>query len=189
MSDDIQREVIVVQQEPQDILVIQTAPPDVLLVETEVAPEVVEIVAQGPQGPAATVEVGNVEVVATDADPYVTNTGTSTKAVLDFGIPRGIVGPQGPEGPGWPVDIRRWVFPSSTEWVINHNIGTERFFEKVYDASGRRVWTHVETVDANTIVVHFPVPVAGYIDVFFDVVGTAAFDYTRSGVVEQGYTG
>ena len=52
MSDEIQREVIVVQQEPQDILVIQTAPPDVLLVETEVAPETIEIISQGPQGPA-----------------------------------------------------------------------------------------------------------------------------------------
>lgn len=66
---------------------------------------------QGPQGPAgepgaagadgesATVSVGEVTTLEPGSDATVTNSGTASAAVLDFGIPRGEPGPQGLQGP------------------------------------------------------------------------------------------
>ena len=44
---------------------------------------------EGPQGDAASVAVGNVFTSAPGTSADVTNTGTSSSAVLDFTIPRG----------------------------------------------------------------------------------------------------
>lgn len=57
---------------------------------------------QGPQGPAATMQVGSVTTGEEGTQASVTNSGTSTAAVLDFVIPRGNTGPQGPAGPQGP---------------------------------------------------------------------------------------
>ena len=66
---------------------------------------------QGPQGPAgepgaagadgesATVSVGEVTTLESGSDATVTNSGSASAAVFDFGIPRGEPGPQGPQGP------------------------------------------------------------------------------------------
>ena len=65
---------------------------------------------QGPQGPAgepgaagadgksATVSVGEVTTLEPGSDATVTNSGSASAAVFDFGIPRGEPGPQGPQG-------------------------------------------------------------------------------------------
>lgn len=45
--------------------------------------------ATGPQGPAGTVKVGSVTSASYGTAPKVTNSGTSTAAVLDFVIPQG----------------------------------------------------------------------------------------------------
>jgi hypothetical protein len=55
--------------------------------------------AAGPAGPAGTVRVGTVTTV--DGDATVYNSGTSTDAVLDFGIPKG---PKGDVGPSFMAD-------------------------------------------------------------------------------------
>lgn len=44
---------------------------------------------QGPTGDAATIAVGNVFTSAPGSNAEVSNTGTSSNAVLDFTIPRG----------------------------------------------------------------------------------------------------
>ena len=49
------------------------------------------------QGTAATVEVGSVEMVASDRPAEVHNSGTASAAVLDFKIPRGPAGETGHE--------------------------------------------------------------------------------------------
>lgn len=66
---------------------------------------------QGPQGPtgapgatgaggkAATVEVGTVKTLPAGSSATVTNAGSDTAAVLNFGIPRGATGATGPQGP------------------------------------------------------------------------------------------
>jgi hypothetical protein len=56
----------------------------------------------GGQGPAGTISVGTVTSVPTSSPAAVTNTGTSTAAVLDFDIPAGATGPAGPAGPDGP---------------------------------------------------------------------------------------
>lgn len=44
---------------------------------------------QGPRGRAGTIGVGSTSTLASGEDATVTNSGSSTEAVLDFGIPRG----------------------------------------------------------------------------------------------------
>jgi len=54
---------------------------------------------QGEPGPAATVSVGTVEALPSGATPEVINTGTSSAAIFNFKIPRGVDGIIGGPGP------------------------------------------------------------------------------------------
>ena len=58
--------------------------------------------AAGAQGPAGTIEIGTVTASVAGGNPSVTNSGTSTAAVLNFVLPRGEAGPQGATGPTGP---------------------------------------------------------------------------------------
>ena len=53
---------------------------------------------KGNTGDAATVAVGSVTTLPSTNSAYVTNSGTSSAAVFQFGIPQGIQGVQGPKG-------------------------------------------------------------------------------------------
>jgi hypothetical protein len=53
---------------------------------------------QGIQGLAATVDVGTTVTSPAGQNATVVNVGTQNQAVFNFTIPRGIVGPQGPQG-------------------------------------------------------------------------------------------
>ena len=59
---------------------------------------------QGPQGDtgatgkSATINIGKVTALDSTADATVTNTGTDTDVILNFGIPKGEKGEQGPQG-------------------------------------------------------------------------------------------
>lgn len=53
---------------------------------------------QGDPGSAATIEIGTVTTAPAGSDAAVTNSGTSSAAVLNFTIPQGATGPQGPAG-------------------------------------------------------------------------------------------
>lgn len=57
--------------------------------------------ADGPAGPAASVSVGTVTTLAAGSSATVTNGGTSSAAVLNFGIPRGTDGANAWSGPGY----------------------------------------------------------------------------------------
>ena len=52
----------------------------------------------GPQGLSATVEVGSTTTLAPGSSATVVNSGTSSAAILDFGIPAGEQGQQGQQG-------------------------------------------------------------------------------------------
>jgi hypothetical protein len=52
----------------------------------------------GADGLAATISVGTVTSVAAGGTPTVTNTGTTTAAILNFGLVTGATGAQGPQG-------------------------------------------------------------------------------------------
>lgn len=56
--------------------------------------------ATGAAGAAATVSIGTVTTGAPDTAASVTNSGTSTNAVLNFTIPKGETGATGPQGSG-----------------------------------------------------------------------------------------
>lgn len=60
--------------------------------------EVEELKKNGLKGDPATITVGKVTASEPGSDPKVNNSGTEQNAVLDFVIPRGIQGPQGPPG-------------------------------------------------------------------------------------------
>jgi hypothetical protein len=53
---------------------------------------------QGEQGDAATISVGTVSTLPPGSSPTITNSGTSSEAVFDFGIPQGSTGATGPQG-------------------------------------------------------------------------------------------
>ena len=54
----------------------------------------------GPTGPAASVMIGTVSTGAAGTEAVVTNSGTSSAAVLNFAIPQGAAGPAGTGGSG-----------------------------------------------------------------------------------------
>ena len=60
-----------------------------------VSPGITMPIGQGAQGPAGTLTIGNITQLPTGSTPTVTNTGSASAAVLNFGIP---VGAQGPAG-------------------------------------------------------------------------------------------
>lgn len=96
---------------------------------------------QGPQGPAATMEVGFVTTGEEGTQASVTNSGTSTAAVLDFVIPRGNTGPQGPAGPQGPegpqgpagqsgisqADVIALVYPVGSIYTSVNNVNPGSF--------------------------------------------------------------
>lgn len=47
---------------------------------------------QGPAGENATITIGTTTTLAPDQSAYVTNAGTATNAILNFGIPQGVQG-------------------------------------------------------------------------------------------------
>jgi hypothetical protein len=59
----------------------------------------------GPQGTAATIEVGTVTTGAAGSSASVTNTGTSEEAVFDFTIPRGNKGDKGDTGDAATISV------------------------------------------------------------------------------------
>jgi hypothetical protein len=58
---------------------------------------------QGVPGDAATVNVGTTSTLAPGSSATVANSGTTSAAVFDFGIPEGVQGPPGLDGTGAPV--------------------------------------------------------------------------------------
>lgn len=52
-----------------------------------------------PKGNAATIEIGEVDMVGSEEEPSVINIGTSTDAIFNFKLPQGKEGPIGPVGP------------------------------------------------------------------------------------------
>lgn len=72
--------------------------------------------AQGPQGEAATINIGTVSTLDSSQQAYVNNTGSTTDAVLNFGIPKGPQGTTGEKGEkGDTGDVTAYC--NSTGWL------------------------------------------------------------------------
>lgn len=60
----------------------------------------------GPAGTAATIAIGSTTTGAPGTSAIVTNSGTTSNAILNFVIPRGADGESGPQGPIGPQGIQ-----------------------------------------------------------------------------------
>ena len=94
--------------------------------------------APGTPGAAATIAVGSVSGLPAGSTPTVTNSGTSSAAVFNFGIPAGATGATGPEGPEGPpgkgLTISGTVastsqLPATAEQGTVYNVGASEPYE------------------------------------------------------------
>lgn len=118
---------------------------------------------QGVPGSWATVAVGTVTTLPAGSGATITNIGTSTAAVFDFGIPKGDtgdqgdVGPQGPVGPAGSVDT---VTETGTGLSVDSTDPANPVISMVYaeveaqlttdgfaKLSSDQTWTGVQTAD------------------------------------------
>ena len=83
---------------PDEVTLDVTTIEENVTVETT-AGDVVEIQVLAPSGAAATITVGTTTTLAPGSSATVANAGTSSAAVLNFGIPTGATGATGPAGP------------------------------------------------------------------------------------------
>jgi len=76
----------------------------------------------GPAGPAATVGVGTTTALPAGSAASVTNVGTATAAIFNFGIPAGAQGATGPQGePGSAAEAALWsTFPATQPVDLNN---------------------------------------------------------------------
>ena len=71
----------------------------------------------GPAGSAATISVASTTTLNAGAAASVTNTGTSSAAVLSFGIPQGPTGLTGPTGPQGPTGLTGPTGPQGPQGI------------------------------------------------------------------------
>ena len=71
------------------------------------------------QGAAATVAVGSVQTVAPEETASVTNGGTPEAAILNFAIPRGATGAEGPAGPQGEAGADGTVVPVALQSLLS----------------------------------------------------------------------
>lgn len=69
----------------------------------------------GPPGLNATIAVGTTTTTDPGDDATVINSGTQIDAILDFGIPRGAIGPEGAVGPEGPIGLTGPIGPQGID--------------------------------------------------------------------------
>jgi hypothetical protein len=109
--------------------------------------------AQGVPGVNATISVGTVNTTDAGTNATVTNSGTSSAAILNFNIPRGATGQQGNIGPqGVPGSRGSKIFtginaPTSSNPSPTGLLGNDQYLATsngnwyIYDASGSGAWS------------------------------------------------
>lgn len=117
----------------------------------------------GGSGGTVTVNAGAATALAAGSAPTVTNSGTTTNAIFDFGIPagekgdtgdpgpegpegpqgpRGLQGAQGPEGPQGPAGAQGADGPQGPQGVQGPNGTDGATFTPAVDAAGNLSWTN-----------------------------------------------
>lgn len=101
---------------------------------------------QGTPGSAATVSVGTVTTGSAGSSVTVTNSGTSSAAVLDFAIPRGDpgnVGPRGADGAAATLTVGTVtsLAPGSTPTVTNAGTSNAAILNFGLPTTGTRFWS------------------------------------------------
>jgi hypothetical protein len=72
---------------------------------------------QGPQGPSGQIFIGNVTTSPPNSPVHITNTGTPERAVFNFDIPQGALGPKGDTGPVGPTGPQGAIGPTGPQGV------------------------------------------------------------------------
>jgi hypothetical protein len=111
--------------------------------------------AQGVQGPAATIDVGTTSTLAPGAPATVVNSGTTSAAVFDFGVPEGI---QGVPGNAATVNVgtTSTLAPGSSATVVNSGTTTAAVFDfgipegDKGDKGDAGEWDTAQTTDTKT---------------------------------------
>lgn len=65
-------------------------------------------------------------------------------------------------------NIQHHEFSNSTEWLVQHNMNTRVFIERITDINGNKLITSVTIIDNNAFVVNLTEATSGSIDVVFD---------------------
>jgi hypothetical protein len=77
----------------------------------------------GPTGPTSTLSVGSVNTLSPGTNATVTNSGTSTAGIFNFGIPQGVAGPTGPQGPTGPTGPTGSTGPTGADSTVTGPTG------------------------------------------------------------------
>lgn len=107
----------------------------------------------GNDGVAATITVGSTTTGDAGTEANVTNSGTTSAAVLDFTIPKGDKGDQGEPGEGSDKNYTT-TFTNSDFIVVNHNLGKYPSVTVINSANDEVIGS-VEYINLNTIEVTF----------------------------------
>ena len=102
---------------------------------------------RGPQGAAATLDVGTTSALAAGATPTVTNSGDTSDAIFDFGIPRGA-----DSGIKWLFDSSTTMAdPGTGDFRLNHaTLASVTAISVSATGSGSDVSDYVATWDDST---------------------------------------
>ena len=66
-----------------------------------------------------------------------------------------------------PINYSRYEFSDQLTWTVVHNKNTDKFTEKLLDATGSQFFAKVSIIDKNSFRVHLTYATSGYVDVLF----------------------
>lgn len=64
-------------------------------------------------------------------------------------------------------NARRYDFPEGLTWLVQHNMNTTQFFERLTSVTGERFNASINILDENSFEVKLTEATAGYVDVIF----------------------
>lgn len=62
---------------------------------------------------------------------------------------------------------RTYTYTNTLEVNIQHDLNTDNFFAKVYDANSNELIVFIEKTDLNNIKIKFPIAMSGKVDIAF----------------------
>lgn len=106
---------------------------------------------------------GSSSAVVTTAAIEVADVSTEV-AVLEVSVegPQGIPGPPGPAGPSGGTWAHHQI-NAAAQWTVTHNLGVPTGPVILLDSDPTvQVYTHLDHIDENTVMITFPSPVTGW---------------------------
>lgn len=95
--------------------------------------------------------------VNTDGAVALSSTTSVTEAIAQLNVKLGTVG----------NNTRRYEFAESLTWLVEHNMNTTQFFERLTSVTGERFNASINILDENSFEVKLTEATAGYVDVIF----------------------